>query len=245
MSDDKVFSSHEQTRLSMRPAIMGRHGMVVSGHSLASQAGMRILDRGGNAVDAGVAAGICLAVLQSDMVNFAGVAPIMVYSAGSSELATISGVGPWPKAASVDFFLEHMGAGCRRASCARWSRPRRMPGSPHCAITARCVLPMSQGMPSTWRQMASPCTSFFTTIWSNCGKSIFSGPKTPPSIFRETACPAHRERCSIKRTWPQRCKKWWTPSSACAYPAGRRPLKRHGTSFTRERSPGPSSLITR
>jgi gamma-glutamyltranspeptidase / glutathione hydrolase len=109
MSDDKVFSSHEQTRLSMRPAIMGRHGMVVSGHSLASQAGMRILDRGGNAVDAGVAAGICLAVLQSDMVNFAGVAPIMVYSAGSSELATISGVGPWPKAASVDFFLERHG----------------------------------------------------------------------------------------------------------------------------------------
>jgi gamma-glutamyltranspeptidase / glutathione hydrolase len=107
MPDDKVFSSYEQTRLSMRPAIMGRHGMVVSGHSLASQAGMRILERGGNAVDAGVAAGICLAVLQSDMVNFAGVAPIMIYSADTGALSTISGVGPWPRAASVDFFLEH------------------------------------------------------------------------------------------------------------------------------------------
>lgn len=109
MSDDKVFSSHEQTRLSMRPAIMGRHGMVVSGHYLASQAGMRILERGGNAVDAGVAAGMCLGVLQSDMVNFAGVAPIMIHSAVDSGLATISGVGPWPRAASVDFFLEHHG----------------------------------------------------------------------------------------------------------------------------------------
>jgi gamma-glutamyltranspeptidase len=42
MSDDKVFSKHEQTRLSMRPAIMGQNAMVVSGHYLASQAGMRI-----------------------------------------------------------------------------------------------------------------------------------------------------------------------------------------------------------
>ena len=109
MSDDKVFSSYEQTRLSMRPAIRGQYGMIVSGHSLASQAGMRILDRGGNAVDAGVAAGICLAVLQSDMVNFAGVAPIMVYDAACGELASISGLGPWPRAASVDFFVQHHG----------------------------------------------------------------------------------------------------------------------------------------
>lgn len=109
MSDDKVFSEYEQTRLSMRPAVMGRQGMVVSGHALASQAGMRILDRGGNAVDAGVAAGICLAVLQPDMVNFAGVAPIMVFDAAREELNTISGVGPWPSGASVEFFLEQCG----------------------------------------------------------------------------------------------------------------------------------------
>jgi gamma-glutamyltranspeptidase/glutathione hydrolase len=88
---------------------MGRHEMVVSGHVLASQAGMRILERGGNAVDAGVAAGICLSVLQPDMVSFAGVAPIMIYDASANEIAAISGVGPWPRAASVDFFRRHHG----------------------------------------------------------------------------------------------------------------------------------------
>ena len=40
-----------------------------------------MLEAGGNAVDAGVAAGIALGVLQSDHVNFGGVAPIMIYLA--------------------------------------------------------------------------------------------------------------------------------------------------------------------
>jgi gamma-glutamyltranspeptidase/glutathione hydrolase len=83
--------------------------MVVSGHHLATQAGMRMLQKGGNAIDAGVAAGICLSIVQSDMVNFAGVAPIMLYLANTNEMKTISGLGPWPKAASVDYFIENFG----------------------------------------------------------------------------------------------------------------------------------------
>ena len=79
MSDEKVYSEYEQTRTSYRPAIRGRKQMVVSGHNLATQAAMRILDAGGNAVDAAAAAGLCLTVLQSDMVNFAGVAPMMIH----------------------------------------------------------------------------------------------------------------------------------------------------------------------
>jgi gamma-glutamyltranspeptidase/glutathione hydrolase len=68
---------------------------------------MRILEKGGNAIDAGVATGICLGVLQSDMVDFAGVAPIIIYLANTNECKTISGLGRWPKAASVDYFIEN------------------------------------------------------------------------------------------------------------------------------------------
>jgi gamma-glutamyltranspeptidase/glutathione hydrolase len=52
--------------------------VVASGHYLASLAAQRILDRGGNAIDAGVAAGLCTCVLQIDMVDLAGVAPIII-----------------------------------------------------------------------------------------------------------------------------------------------------------------------
>ncbi len=107
MSDEKIYSAYEQTRTSYRPAIRGRKQMVVSGHNLATQAAMRILDKGGNAVDAGVAAGLCLTVLQSDMVNFAGVAPMMIHLAKTGLTTTIDGLGVWPEKANVAFFKEN------------------------------------------------------------------------------------------------------------------------------------------
>ncbi|CAB1061790.1 Gamma-glutamyltranspeptidase (EC @ Glutathione hydrolase (EC [Olavius sp. associated proteobacterium Delta 1] len=51
--------------------------MVSAGHYLAADAARGILDAGGNAADAGVCGGICLAVLLSEYVNFAGMAPII------------------------------------------------------------------------------------------------------------------------------------------------------------------------
>ena len=49
--------------------------MVVAGHYLAAHAGFEILQAGGNAIDAGVSAGLALGVLQSDLVNVAGADP--------------------------------------------------------------------------------------------------------------------------------------------------------------------------
>ena len=95
--------------ISHRPQVTAREAMVVSGHHYASQAGLRILEKGGNAIDAGVAAGICLSVLQTDMVSFLGVAPTMIYLAKEKRVLTISGLGRWPKAASIDWFEKNCG----------------------------------------------------------------------------------------------------------------------------------------
>jgi gamma-glutamyltranspeptidase/glutathione hydrolase len=90
---------------SSRPDVTGTHYAVSAGHPLAALAAVRILEAGGNAVDAGVAGGICLAVVHPDIVNFAGVAPAMIYSATEKRVATIAGVGHWPRLATVEFFL--------------------------------------------------------------------------------------------------------------------------------------------
>ena len=83
--------------------------MVSSGHYLASAAGFRILEEGGNAIDAGVAAGIAINVVKPVSTNFGGVAPIIIYHAETDKTVTISGLGRWPKSASIDFFEKNHG----------------------------------------------------------------------------------------------------------------------------------------
>ena len=92
-----------------RPLIAGTTHMVATGHYLATAAAYRILEQGGNATDAGVAAGIALNVTLPQYTSFGGVAPIMVHDAARGTTATISGLGRWPQAASVDYFNQHAG----------------------------------------------------------------------------------------------------------------------------------------
>ena len=85
-----------------------RH-MAVAGHQLAASAAFSVLEAGGNAIDAGVAGGLALGILESDLVSVAGVAPIMVYSAETQQVVTISGLGWWPKAADIEHFRREYG----------------------------------------------------------------------------------------------------------------------------------------
>ena len=92
-----------------RPTIMGTRHVIAAGHYLAAHAGFAILEGGGNAVDAGVAAGIAMGVLQTDKVNFGGVAPLIVYLAKKKEIHCIDGLGVWPKMITPDFFQKFHG----------------------------------------------------------------------------------------------------------------------------------------
>lgn len=107
---------------SHRPTLYGTKHMVVSGHPLATMAGMRVLEAGGNAVDAGVAAGFALNVVQPDMANLGGVAPIALYTAASGSVATFNGVGRWPMNVTRDD-LQRSGGGRIPTDHRRWVVP--------------------------------------------------------------------------------------------------------------------------
>jgi len=92
-----------------RPTIAVTQHAISAGHYLAATAGFEILQAGGNAIDAGCAAGIALGVLQSDLVDVAGVAPIMIYLGDKQEVVTIAGLGPWPKALDPELFQREHG----------------------------------------------------------------------------------------------------------------------------------------
>jgi gamma-glutamyltranspeptidase/glutathione hydrolase len=92
-----------------RPVVLGRQFVVSSCHYLATQAGVRVLQAGGNAIDAGVAAGIALNVLERDLTDFGGVAPVMVFRPGMSEPETIDGLGHWPLSRDLQSHLRCYG----------------------------------------------------------------------------------------------------------------------------------------
>ncbi len=90
-----------------RPVYLGTHGVIASGHYLAARAGQRMFDRGGNAIDAAVASGFALNVLEPQSNGIGGEVPILVYSAKHGKPFAISGQGFAPKAATVEWFRKH------------------------------------------------------------------------------------------------------------------------------------------
>src|SRR4051812_46023278 len=84
-----------------RPAVVGKHGVVAAGRHYAAQAGLRMLERGGNAVDAGVAATFAAAVSEISHFGLGGEVPIVIHLADRRETVVINGQGTAPAAASL------------------------------------------------------------------------------------------------------------------------------------------------
>src|SRR4051812_6770342 len=80
-----------------------------TGHYLATQAAMEILVQGGNAVDAGVAAGLALGVVEASHVSVGGVAPIIIKMADAAAPVTIAGLGVWPRKADCAALRQRFG----------------------------------------------------------------------------------------------------------------------------------------
>ncbi|MER7049824.1 gamma-glutamyltransferase family protein [Streptomyces jumonjinensis] len=86
-----------------RPTLQGTFGMVSSTHWLASQSAMAVLEDGGNAYDAAVAAGFVLQVVEPHLCGPAGEVPVIVAPAGGA-VRVLCGQGPAPAGASIPHY---------------------------------------------------------------------------------------------------------------------------------------------
>lgn len=100
-------------KFTTRPVIQGRHGVVSSGHYLASEIALRILNAGGNAVDAGVAGVFALTVLKPQSCGIGGESPMLMWRPEADAAArgdglpnplAINGQGTAPRAATIERF---------------------------------------------------------------------------------------------------------------------------------------------
>jgi gamma-glutamyltranspeptidase/glutathione hydrolase len=88
----------------MRPEIVGSHGIVAAGRNYTVEAGIRMLRAGGNAVDAGVASVFAASVVEISHFGFGGEAPTLIYDAASRRVVVVNGQGTAPAAANPALF---------------------------------------------------------------------------------------------------------------------------------------------
>jgi len=87
-----------------RSAVLARNGMVATSQPLAAQAGLRVLQQGGNAIDAAVATAATLAVVEPMMTGPGGDMFALVYLAKEDRLVGLNGSGFSPEKVDLDFF---------------------------------------------------------------------------------------------------------------------------------------------
>ncbi|HLJ38895.1 MAG TPA: gamma-glutamyltransferase family protein [Steroidobacteraceae bacterium] len=84
-----------------RSEVMATHGMVVTSQPLAAQAGLQILKRGGNAIDAAVATAAVLSITEPMMVGVAGDLFVIIYIARDHKAYVLNASGTAPTGATL------------------------------------------------------------------------------------------------------------------------------------------------
>lgn len=82
----------------------GKNGVVVAGRNGSAQAGLEMLQKGGNAADAAVATILAESVVDGDKFCFGGEVPILIYDDARGAVEAISGMGAAPKLATLEYF---------------------------------------------------------------------------------------------------------------------------------------------
>ena len=92
-----------------RPEIEGTFGVVASTHWLATAVGMGVLERGGNALDAGAATAFCLQVVEPHLNGPGGDVPVILHDVRRGRTEVICGQGPAPAGATIAHYRDHLG----------------------------------------------------------------------------------------------------------------------------------------
>ncbi|WP_088035950.1 gamma-glutamyltransferase family protein [Evansella clarkii] len=118
------YNSQSYPYASQRMVTYGRNGMVATSQPLASQAGLDILKKGGNAIDAAIATAACLTVVEPTSNGIGGDAFALVWTKG--ELHGLNSSGKSPQSISIDKLKEH---GIDEIPKYGWT-PVTVPGAP-------------------------------------------------------------------------------------------------------------------
>jgi gamma-glutamyltranspeptidase/glutathione hydrolase len=177
----------------LRPAVMGPNAGVSAGHPLTTTAALEILQNGGNAFDAGVAALLVGGVVEQDLYSLGGEALVLVYPRAEGVVTSIAGQGWAPRGATIDWYRSQAkdlnGAGLD---------PAVVPGAIHGALT---VL-------ERWGTMSFEAVAARAIGYAESGFAL--SPRTARAL--------QRERSFIEQ-WPDN-RRYWLKPNGLPYEAG-------------------------
>ncbi len=93
-----------------RPVVMGKNGMVAAEHPLQAVAGLRVLQNGGNAIDAAVALFYMTAVTEPSEAGLGGDGFLLAYIKATDRVILINGSGGAPKLATAEYYRSKVGS---------------------------------------------------------------------------------------------------------------------------------------
>ena len=181
------------TNAGQRPMVAGRQAGVSSGHPLTTAVAIEILQQGGNAFDAGVAAMLVGGVVEQDLYGFGGEGLVLVYPKSERKVTSVVGQGWAPKGATIDWYLER-----NKTLAGEGLDPVVVPGAPHAALTV-----LERWGTMTFAQVAA--------------RAIAHARDGFPLRAR-TASTIERQRAFINK-WPTNQKAWLKPDGSL-YRAG-------------------------
>jgi gamma-glutamyltranspeptidase/glutathione hydrolase len=94
----------DDPRWTPRKSVTAETHMAVAGTPWATKAALEILEQGGNAFDAGMAALLALNVTYPEAASFPSIAPTLIYDAENDEILSYCGVGTAPRRATIEYF---------------------------------------------------------------------------------------------------------------------------------------------
>src|SRR5882672_66668 len=196
------------TPFTTRPEIEGLFGVVASTHWIATAVGMSMLERGGNAFDAAVAAAFTLQMVEPHLNGPGGDVPVILYDARAGKPIVICGQGTAPGAATIGRFREFgldvvpgsgLLAACVPGTFETWMMLLRDFGTMRVRdVLEPAIFYAREGHPLVERETETIATveALFRAHWKSSAAIFLPGGKVPApgTLFRNPTLAASYER---------------------------------------------------
>ena len=177
-----------------RPVIDGTFGAIASTHWIGTAVGMSILEKGGNAFDAGIATIFTLQVVEPHLCGPGGDVPVILYDAkAGGDPIVICGQGPAPAGATIKHYRDHLGLDI-------------VPGT---GLLAACI-------PGTFET--------YMTVLERYGTMRLRDVLEPAIAYATNGHPLVERACATIETVRELFRDHWPTSAALYLPGGKVPV---------------------